>query len=67
MSSDKVPGSQTASLTLDTATRHRGRMGLAVPWENIPWWGIIIRVAPKWPMVNHGEARPGSGHVHGVC
>jgi ABC-type amino acid transport system permease subunit len=44
LSSDKVPGSQTASLTLDTAARHRGRMGLAVPWENIPWWGIIILI-----------------------
>jgi ABC-type amino acid transport system permease subunit len=44
MASDKVPGSQTASLTLDAAARHRGRMGLAVPWENIPWWGIIILI-----------------------
>ncbi len=44
MASDKVPGSQTASLTLETAARHRGRMGLAVPWENIPWWGIIILI-----------------------
>jgi ABC-type amino acid transport system permease subunit len=44
MASDKVPGSQTASLTLDAAARRRGRMGLAVPWENIPWWGIIILI-----------------------
>jgi polar amino acid transport system permease protein len=44
MASDKVPGSQMASPTLDTAARRRGRMGLAVPWENIPWWGIIILI-----------------------
>lgn len=44
MASDKVPGSQTASLSLDTAARRRGRVGLAVPWENIPWWGIIILI-----------------------
>jgi polar amino acid transport system permease protein len=44
MASDKVPGSQTAGLSLDTAARRRGRVGLAVPWENIPWWGIIILI-----------------------
>jgi ABC-type amino acid transport system permease subunit len=44
MSSDKVPGSQPASLSADTIARRRGRMGLAVPWENIPWWGIIILI-----------------------
>ena len=44
MTSDKVPGGQPASLTVDAATRRRGRMGLAVPWENIPWWGIIVLI-----------------------
>jgi ABC-type amino acid transport system permease subunit len=44
MSSDKVPGAQPASLSADTAARRRGRMGLAVPWENIPWWGLIILI-----------------------
>jgi ABC-type amino acid transport system permease subunit len=44
MSSDKVPGSQPASLSADISTRRRGRMGLAVPWENIPWWGLIILI-----------------------
>jgi ABC-type amino acid transport system permease subunit len=44
MSSDKVPGSQPASLAVDAAARRRGRLGMAVPWENIPWWGIIILI-----------------------
>ncbi|GAB4539670.1 MAG: hypothetical protein Kow0063_28690 [Anaerolineae bacterium] len=44
MSSDKVPGSQPASLSVDVAARRRGRMGMAVPWESIPWWGIIILI-----------------------
>ncbi len=44
MTSDKVPGSGPASIALDTAARRRGRMGMAVPWENIPWWGIIILI-----------------------
>jgi len=44
MTSDKVPGGQPARLAVDAATRRRGRMGLAVPWENIPWWGIIILI-----------------------
>jgi len=26
----------------DEKTRHRGRMGLAIPWEHLPWWMIII-------------------------
>lgn len=41
---DKVPGSQPASLALDAAARRRGRIGLAVPWEYIPWWGVIILI-----------------------
>jgi hypothetical protein len=44
MASDKVPGSQPSSLTADAAARRRGRMGMAVPWESIPWWGIIILI-----------------------
>ena len=44
MTADKVPGSQPASLMPDADARRRGRMGLAVPWENIPWWGIIILI-----------------------
>jgi ABC-type amino acid transport system permease subunit len=42
MTSDKEPGSKPPSLTADVAARRRGRMGAAIPWENIPWWGIII-------------------------
>ena len=44
MPSDKVPGSQPSSLTADAAARRRGRMGMAIPWESIPWWGIIILI-----------------------
>jgi polar amino acid transport system permease protein len=44
MASDKVPGSQPPSLIPDASARHRGRMGMAIPWENIPWWGIIILI-----------------------
>jgi polar amino acid transport system permease protein len=26
----------------DLEARRRGRTGLAIPWDNIPWWGIIV-------------------------
>ncbi|MCS7259463.1 MAG: amino acid ABC transporter permease [Anaerolineae bacterium] len=26
----------------DLMARRRGRIGLAIPWEHIPWWGIIV-------------------------
>ena len=26
----------------DMVARRRGRTGLAIPWESIPWWGIIV-------------------------
>ena len=42
MATDKEPGSQPSSLALDETTRRGGRMGAAIPWESIPWWGIII-------------------------
>jgi ABC-type amino acid transport system permease subunit len=42
MASDKEPGSQSNSLALDATARRRGRIGAAIPWESIPWWGIII-------------------------
>ncbi len=42
MTSDKVPGSHPTSISADVSARRRGRMGVAIPWENIPWWGIII-------------------------
>jgi len=28
-------------LTPDAKARHRGRLGLAIPWERLPWWVII--------------------------
>jgi ABC-type amino acid transport system permease subunit len=44
MTSDKVPGGQPASAAVDASARRRGRMGLTIGWENIPWWGIIILI-----------------------
>jgi len=44
MASDKAPGSEPANLSADVDARRRGRMGLAVPWESVPWWGIIILI-----------------------
>lgn len=37
-------GSEDASesLTPDLRARRRGRTGLVIPWDNIPWWGIIV-------------------------
>ncbi len=31
-------------LSSDTKARDRGRLGLAVPWEHMPWWVIIIAI-----------------------
>ena len=36
--------SEQSPLTPDVRARHRGRMGMAIPWENIPWWAIIILI-----------------------
>ena len=30
-----------AILSPDEKARHRGRLGLAIPWEHLPWWVII--------------------------
>lgn len=32
------------SLVPDKKSRHRGRTGLAISWEHIPWWGIIVLI-----------------------
>jgi len=32
------------SLIPDERARHRGRTGLALSWEHIPWWGIIVLI-----------------------
>jgi ABC-type amino acid transport system permease subunit len=31
-------------LTTDEKARQRGRIGLMIPWQNIPWWGVIILI-----------------------
>ncbi len=42
MTSEEKPRPSPALPAADVAVRRRGRMGLAVPWENLPWWLIII-------------------------
>ncbi len=37
MTSEEKPGPGPALPAADVAVRRRGRMGLAVPWENLPW------------------------------
>jgi ABC-type amino acid transport system permease subunit len=44
MTSEQRPEPGPALPAADVAIRRRGRMGLAVPWENLPWWGIIILI-----------------------
>ena len=29
---------------LDEKARQRGRIGLMIPWQNTPWWGVIILI-----------------------
>jgi polar amino acid transport system permease protein len=41
-SSGSAPGPQPNDVVMEEKIRRRGRMGLAISWENIPWWGIII-------------------------
>jgi len=41
MTTENSPGSSLSALTPDASARRRGRLGLAIPWENLPWWGII--------------------------
>lgn len=31
-------------LSPDEKARYRGRLGLAIPWEHMPWWVIIIAI-----------------------
>lgn len=42
MTSGNTPAPPGSSLSLDQAARRRGRLGLAIPWEQLPWWGIIV-------------------------
>lgn len=39
-----VPDTNPGGPPIDATARKRGRMGLVIPWESIPWWGIIILV-----------------------
>jgi ABC-type amino acid transport system permease subunit len=39
-----APDKPTAPTPVDTSIRKRGRTGLVIPWERIPWWGIIILI-----------------------
>lgn len=41
---DNKLGAQPPDPSSDAAARHRGRMGLAISWETIPWWAIIILI-----------------------
>ena len=42
MASEKILRLQQASLAVSGVARRRGRIGLTISWENIPWWGLII-------------------------
>ncbi|RME48884.1 MAG: hypothetical protein D6796_05690, partial [Caldilineae bacterium] len=42
MAADKIPGGQPPALESAISARRRGRTGLAISWEHIPWWGVII-------------------------
>jgi hypothetical protein len=42
MEHEDASESMPSSLKPDLEARRRGRTGLAIPWDNIPWWGIIV-------------------------
>jgi polar amino acid transport system permease protein len=44
MASDKIPEPTTQTSEAEKTARRHGRTGLAIPWEHIPWWGIIILI-----------------------
>lgn len=35
---------QSKVLSPDEQARQRGRIGLMIPWDSIPWWGVIIMI-----------------------
>ncbi len=41
---DKQKENLNPILSPDEKARHRGRMGLAIPWEHMPWWVIITAI-----------------------
>ena len=44
MTNQTSPPTLPPELTPDANARHRGRMGLAIPWERLPWWAIIVLI-----------------------
>lgn len=41
---DPSSKAEKQSLHPDEKARQRGRIGLMIPWQNIPWWGVIILI-----------------------
>lgn len=41
MASDLTPGPQ-AGVPQEKEAAQRGRMGLTLSWDSVPWWGVII-------------------------
>ena len=41
---DKKKEDLAPILSPDEKARHRGRLGLAIPWEHMPWWVIITAI-----------------------
>jgi len=41
---DKKKEDLAPILSPDEKARNRGRLGLAIPWEHMPWWVIIIAI-----------------------
>ena len=44
MDDDKKQDELKDILSPDEKARHRGRLGLAIPWEHMPWWVIITAI-----------------------
>lgn len=60
MDNRKKPEGLESILSPDEKARHRGRLGLAIPWEHMPWWVIItafIAVFVFFSIVNNDYYR----------
>ncbi len=44
MDEQKKQDDLSTILSPDESARHRGRLGLAIPWEHMPWWVIITAI-----------------------
>ena len=44
MSALSGPPPAMSPLSPDPESRDRGRMGLAIPWDSMPWWAIIVLI-----------------------